>query len=66
MVTNINIATKGQNPFRYLASVLWNNLLSEIRNIILYIPCRLCKDYVNGAGFGIINHNLRRDFLVIL
>ena len=66
MVTNINIATKGQNPFRYLASVLWNNLLSEIRNKVLYIPCRLCKDYVNGVGFEIINYNLRQNFLVIL
>ena len=55
---HINNVTKGQNSWRYLGSVLWNNLLSEIRNNktlysfkIKLKSCRLRKVYANGVGF---------------
>ena len=63
MVPHINTVTKAQNFWRYLRSVLWNSLSSEIRNNEnLYsfkielksftCPCGLCKDYVSGFGFA--------------
>ena len=65
VVPHIYSGAKGQNSLRYLGSVQWNNLPSEIRNSdSLYLfkiklkswkpnhcPCRLCKDYVNVVGF---------------